>query len=64
LLGYAAIAAADGQTARAVILAQVALRLQTETGWQDAQLLDWFWRTLSPAYATLGQDTAAQAQAR
>ncbi|HEY6276547.1 MAG TPA: adenylate/guanylate cyclase domain-containing protein [Streptosporangiaceae bacterium] len=65
LLGYAAaIAAADGQPARAVILAQVALRLQAETGWQDAQLLEWFWRTLSPAFEILGEDTAAEAQAK
>jgi tetratricopeptide (TPR) repeat protein len=65
LLGYAAaIAAADGQYTRAVILAQVALRLQVETGWVDSQLLDWFWRTLSPAFETLGTDAAAHAQAK
>jgi predicted negative regulator of RcsB-dependent stress response len=64
LLGYAAaITAADGQYTRAVILAQVAVRLQTETGWVDAQLLDWFWRTLSPAFERLGKD-AAPAQAK
>jgi predicted ATPase/class 3 adenylate cyclase len=64
LLGYAAaIAAADGQYTRAVILAQVAARLQMETGWVDAQLLEWFWRTLSPAFETLGTD-AAHAQAK
>ena len=65
LLGYAAaIAAADGQYTRAVILAQVAVRLQAETGWVDAQLLDWFWRTLSPAFETLGTQAAAHAQAK
>ena len=65
LLGYAAaIAAADGQCARAVILAQVAVRLQAETGWQDAQLLEWFWRTLIPAFETLSNDAAARAQAK
>jgi hypothetical protein len=65
LLGYAAaIAAVDGQYTRAVILAQVAARLQAETGWVDAQLLDWFWRTLSPAFEKLGTDAAAHAQAK
>jgi hypothetical protein len=64
LLGYAAaIAAADGQYARAVILAHVAARLQTETGWEDAQLLEWFWRTLTPAFETLSKDAVAHAQA-
>ena len=49
LLGYAAaIAAADGQNTRAVILTQVAARLLGETGWDDAHLLDWFRRTSAP----------------
>ena len=65
LLGYAAaIAAVGGQYSRAVTLAQVAVRLQAETGWEDAQLLDWFWRTLSPAFETLGEDAAARSQAK
>ena len=65
LLGYAAaIAAADGQYTRAVILAQVAARLQTETGWENAQLLEWFWRTLTPAFEALRKDAAARAQAK
>jgi len=65
LLGYAAaIAAADGQYTRAVILAQVAARLQGETGWDDAHLLDWFRRVLTPAFETLGKDAVAHAQAR
>jgi predicted ATPase/class 3 adenylate cyclase len=65
LLGYAAaIAAADGKHTRAVILSQVAARLQTETGWENAQLLEWFWRTLTPAFETLSKDAAAHAQAK
>jgi hypothetical protein len=47
-----------------VILAQVAVRLQAETGWQDAWLLEWFWRTLTPAFETLSNDAAARAQAK
>jgi hypothetical protein len=46
-----------------VILAHVAARLQTETGWEDAQLLEWFWRTLTPAFETLSKDAVAHAQA-
>ena len=65
LLGYAAaIAAVGGQHTRAVILPQVAARLQTETGWEDAQLLEWFWRILAPAFERLGKDAAARAQAK
>jgi len=65
LLGYAAaIAAADGQNTRAVILTQVAARLLGETGWDDAHLLDWFRRTLRPAFETLGKDAAAHARAK
>jgi non-specific serine/threonine protein kinase len=57
-------AASDGQYTRAVILTQVAVRLLGETGWDDAHLLDWFRRTLRPAFETLGKDAAAHARAK
>jgi predicted ATPase/class 3 adenylate cyclase len=63
LLGYAAaIAAADGRARRAVVLTEIALGLLSATGWQDDELLAWFWRTVAPAYEEL--DEAALAGAR
>jgi uncharacterized protein DUF4062/tetratricopeptide repeat protein len=56
LLGYAAaIAAARGRSRQAVVLTEIALGLLSETGWRDDTLLAWFWRTVAPAYETLGE---------
>ena len=64
LLGFAAAtSAAEGRVRRAVALTQVALGLQMETGWQDDELLNWFWRTLAPAFAALDEEGLAEAQA-
>jgi predicted ATPase/class 3 adenylate cyclase len=63
LLGYAgAIAAAEGRHRRAVVLTEVALRLKTESGWVDDALLDWYWRTLLPAYDALAAPDLSAAQ--
>ncbi len=45
-----------------MVLAEVASTLQTETGWQDPDLLDWFWRTLAPAFETLDAPSLAAAR--
>jgi hypothetical protein len=47
---------------RAVALTEIALGLLSATGWQDDELLAWFWRTVAPAYEEL--DEAALAGAR
>ena len=63
LIGYAAaIAAADGRPRRAVVLTETALGLLSATGWQDDELLAWFWRTVAPSYEAL--DEAAMVAAR
>jgi hypothetical protein len=44
------------------VLTEVALRLKTESGWVDDALLDWYWRTLLPAYDALAAPDLSAAQ--
>jgi len=59
----AATASAERRAYRAVVISEVALSLKAETGWQDDLLLNWYWRTMTPAYEALSPASLAEARA-